>query len=197
MQVPNGTEPGIRRSKRPLLASRTCCNVLWKLQLQYVFSLLNNESIKFTNVAIPLISPFKWHQDQQLPCYSDFIELYFHRRQSYSQTHLVKGRHGHRSLFSFKSLLRLTSNRTMPCLSNTFPETQVGALYFVIQQENWSHIKDKSFPSLGIIKHSKDEFSQHSVSFQSILLVWTCQQYIELILIFPLFVKIGNVLRRE
>ena len=27
MQVPNGTEPGARRSKRPLLASRTRCNV--------------------------------------------------------------------------------------------------------------------------------------------------------------------------
>ena len=30
MQVPNGTRPGVRRSKRPLLASRTRCNVLWK-----------------------------------------------------------------------------------------------------------------------------------------------------------------------
>ena len=30
MQVPNGTGPGVRRSKRPLLASHTRCNVLWK-----------------------------------------------------------------------------------------------------------------------------------------------------------------------
>ena len=30
MQVPNGTEPGVRGSKSPLLASRTRCNVLWK-----------------------------------------------------------------------------------------------------------------------------------------------------------------------
>ena len=30
MQVPNRTGPGVRRSKRPLLASRTRCNVLWK-----------------------------------------------------------------------------------------------------------------------------------------------------------------------
>ena len=30
LQVPNGTGPGVRRSKRPLLASRTRCNVLWK-----------------------------------------------------------------------------------------------------------------------------------------------------------------------
>ena len=30
MQVPNGTGPSVRRSKRPLLASRTRCNVLWK-----------------------------------------------------------------------------------------------------------------------------------------------------------------------
>ena len=30
MQVPHGTGPGVRRSKRPLLASRTRCNVLWK-----------------------------------------------------------------------------------------------------------------------------------------------------------------------
>ena len=28
MQVPNGTGPGVRRSKRPLFASRTRCNVL-------------------------------------------------------------------------------------------------------------------------------------------------------------------------
>ena len=31
MQIPNGTGPGVRRSKSPLLASRTRCNVLWKL----------------------------------------------------------------------------------------------------------------------------------------------------------------------
>ena len=30
MQVPNGTGPGVQRSKRPLFASRTRCNVLWK-----------------------------------------------------------------------------------------------------------------------------------------------------------------------
>ena len=30
MQVPNGTGPGVRRSKRPLLAIRTRYNVLWK-----------------------------------------------------------------------------------------------------------------------------------------------------------------------
>ena len=30
MQVPNGTGPGVRRSKRPLMASRTRCNVLWE-----------------------------------------------------------------------------------------------------------------------------------------------------------------------
>ena len=30
MQVQNGTGPGVRRNKRPLLASRTRCNVRWK-----------------------------------------------------------------------------------------------------------------------------------------------------------------------
>ena len=30
MNVPNGTGQGVRRSKRPMLASRTRCNVLWK-----------------------------------------------------------------------------------------------------------------------------------------------------------------------
>ena len=30
MQVQNGTGPGVRRSKCPLLASGTRCNVLWK-----------------------------------------------------------------------------------------------------------------------------------------------------------------------
>ena len=30
MQDPNWTDAGVRRSKRPLLASRTRCNVLWK-----------------------------------------------------------------------------------------------------------------------------------------------------------------------
>ena len=29
MQVPNGTGPGARMSKRPLLANRTRCNVPW------------------------------------------------------------------------------------------------------------------------------------------------------------------------
>ena len=28
MQVPNGTGPGVQRSKRPLLASRTRCNFM-------------------------------------------------------------------------------------------------------------------------------------------------------------------------
>ena len=32
MQVPNGTRPGVQRSKRPLLANRTRYNVLWKPQ---------------------------------------------------------------------------------------------------------------------------------------------------------------------
>ena len=37
MQVPNWTRPGVRRSKRPLLASHTLCNVLWKhMLLTYV-----------------------------------------------------------------------------------------------------------------------------------------------------------------
>ena len=40
MQVPNGTGPGVRRSKRPLLASRTRCNVLWK-PLEIAFYRLN------------------------------------------------------------------------------------------------------------------------------------------------------------
>ena len=30
MQIPNGTGPGDRRSKLPLLASPTHCNVIWK-----------------------------------------------------------------------------------------------------------------------------------------------------------------------
>ena len=30
MQVPIGTGPGVRRSTRPLLASRNRCNVLWR-----------------------------------------------------------------------------------------------------------------------------------------------------------------------
>ena len=30
MKVPNGTGPGVQMSKRPLLASRNSCNVLWK-----------------------------------------------------------------------------------------------------------------------------------------------------------------------
>ena len=40
MQVPYGTGPGVRRSKRPLLASRTRCNVLWNIQtLRYTESI--------------------------------------------------------------------------------------------------------------------------------------------------------------
>ena len=30
MQVPNGTKLGVRRSKRPLLASCIRCNIVWK-----------------------------------------------------------------------------------------------------------------------------------------------------------------------
>ena len=30
MQVPNGTKLGVWRSKRPLLASRVRCNIVWK-----------------------------------------------------------------------------------------------------------------------------------------------------------------------
>ena len=30
MQIPNEIRPGVQRSKRPRLASRTRCNVLWK-----------------------------------------------------------------------------------------------------------------------------------------------------------------------
>ena len=43
MQVPNGTGSGVRRSKRPLLASRTRCNVLWK-----------PPKFGFTNYTFPL-----------------------------------------------------------------------------------------------------------------------------------------------
>ena len=46
MQVPNGTGPGVRRSKRPLLASRTRCNVLWN----FVNSLPNH--FKFSTVVV-------------------------------------------------------------------------------------------------------------------------------------------------
>ena len=36
MQVPNGTGPGVRRSKRPLLASRTRCKKRGKVTFAYV-----------------------------------------------------------------------------------------------------------------------------------------------------------------
>ena len=43
MQVPNGTGPCVRRSKRPLLASRTRCSVLWKpSKFGYKFKIGNN-----------------------------------------------------------------------------------------------------------------------------------------------------------
>ena len=47
MQVPNGTGPGVRRSKRPLLASRTRCNVLWKPQK---FGIKSKSVIKSSSV---------------------------------------------------------------------------------------------------------------------------------------------------
>ena len=47
MQVPNGTGPGVRRSKRSLLASRTRCNVLWKPQNLVIRSkpVINSSSV--------------------------------------------------------------------------------------------------------------------------------------------------------
>ena len=48
MQVPNGTGPGVRRSKRPLLASRTRCNVLWK-PLKFGNKVKNGNNVQFGN----------------------------------------------------------------------------------------------------------------------------------------------------
>ena len=48
MQVPNGTGSGVRRSKRPLLASRTRCNDLWKPQN----SVIRSKSVLKSNSVI-------------------------------------------------------------------------------------------------------------------------------------------------
>ena len=55
MQVPNRTGPGVRRSKRPLLASRTRCNVLLinlkiKKKLFLSQNTCNEKNIKLSSV---------------------------------------------------------------------------------------------------------------------------------------------------
>ena len=54
MQVPNGTGPGVRRSKRPLLASRTRCNVPWKLHNSVIRSksVFNSSSVISSQIGV-------------------------------------------------------------------------------------------------------------------------------------------------
>ena len=54
MQVPNGTGPGVRRSKPPLLASRTRCNVLWNLQNSVIrsTSVLKSSSVISSQIGV-------------------------------------------------------------------------------------------------------------------------------------------------
>ena len=47
MQVLNGRGPGVQRIKRPLLASGTRCNVLWKFSERRKFDNPRNSSYKF------------------------------------------------------------------------------------------------------------------------------------------------------
>ena len=51
MQVQNETGQGVRRSKRPLLASRTRCNVLWKFGNKVKIGNKIQFGNKFTNVC--------------------------------------------------------------------------------------------------------------------------------------------------
>ena len=55
-QVPNGTGPGVRRSKRPLLASRTRCNVLLKPQNSVIRSKSVLKSSSVINSQIGVMS---------------------------------------------------------------------------------------------------------------------------------------------
>ena len=61
MQAPNGTGPGVQRSKRPLLTSRVVANDLWKSRIaclkcdKYIVVYMFNRQRK-------IISPFKLNQ---------------------------------------------------------------------------------------------------------------------------------------
>ena len=57
MQVPNRTGPGVRRSKRSLLASRTRCNVLW--QSSFVFCLLQKLCLPILTNSLPIWDFFR------------------------------------------------------------------------------------------------------------------------------------------
>ena len=50
MQVPNGTGLGVRMSKRPLFASHTRCNVLWK-SLEFVHKVKFGNTVQFGNMV--------------------------------------------------------------------------------------------------------------------------------------------------
>ena len=50
MQVPNGTGPGFRRNKHPLLASRTRCKCPMETSRNKVITSKHGNKIKFGNV---------------------------------------------------------------------------------------------------------------------------------------------------
>ena len=53
MQVPNNTGPGVQMRKRPRLASRTRCNVLWKLpKLIRLKSVIKSSSIISSQICV-------------------------------------------------------------------------------------------------------------------------------------------------
>ena len=55
MQVPKGTGPGVRRSKRPLLASLTRCNVLWK-PLSHIQTWLYQNTHNFADIVHNIVN---------------------------------------------------------------------------------------------------------------------------------------------
>ena len=78
MQVPNGTGPGVRRSKRPLLASRTRCNFLWNLQN----SVIRSKSVLKSNSVI----------SSQIGVMSDQLRVSLHMVMSHNvMKHLGEG----------------------------------------------------------------------------------------------------------
>ena len=93
MQVPNGTGPDVRKSKRPLLASRTRCNVLWKppkfgnnVKIGIKVQLGN----KFANYLISFLCTFRFTSESDNKTKNlkqQWMSNYYYALDSKSQQH--------------------------------------------------------------------------------------------------------------
>ena len=75
MQVPNGTGPGVRRSKRTLLASCNRCNALWKPPKFIIRSISVIKSSSVISLQIGVMSD-PWRLSNDSIVKADYVSPY-------------------------------------------------------------------------------------------------------------------------